>query len=263
MSLRRKIDRSRSITFFGILFILTGLTGCAPRYTPPTEPAPAPSACHLQLEKLGFSIQVGAFSQLDNAVGLEERLENKGLDAYYFLHESGLYKVRFGNYRSYTEARSDAAEFRRRGLIGEFFIVVPEDYSVARIQQGGCESVRNELVRTAKRFIGVPYKWGGTSPEKGLDCSGLTLVVYRLNGLNLPRASFQQYEKGQAVAKTRLQPGDLVFFATRRPKRVSHVGIYIGDGKFIHAPRKGQDVRISNLSSPYYATRYMGARTYL
>ncbi|MBN2428488.1 MAG: C40 family peptidase [Deltaproteobacteria bacterium] len=212
---------------------------------------------------MGFTIQVGAFSQMDNAVGLEELLENKGLDAYYFLHESGLYKVRFGNYRSYAEARSQAVTLRGRGLIGEFFIVVPEDYSVAKIEQSGCEGVRSELVRTAKRFIGVPYKWGGTSPEKGLDCSGLTLVVYRLNGLNLPRASFHQYDTGKAVAKKELQPGDLVFFATRKPKRVSHVGIYIGEGKFIHAPRRGKDVMISKLSSPYYAKRYMGARTYL
>ena len=251
--------RKLSIVFSWVC--LSALIGCAPRYAPLPEPSPQP--CHLKLEKMGFSIQVGAFSHLDNAVGLEERLEAKGLDAYYFLHESGLYKVRFGNYRSYAEASSSAQELRGRGLIDEFFIVVPEDYSVARVAETGCEGLRSEIVRTAKRFIGVPYKWGGTSAEKGFDCSGLTLVVYRLNGLGLPRASFHQFETGKKVPKNELQPGDLVFFATRKPQRVSHVGIYIGSGKFIHAPRRGKDVMISRLSSPYYAKHYMGARTYL
>ncbi len=255
----------RNIGVFSVfccfLVVLLGLTGCANRFVPPPQPAPKP--CHLQLDKMGFSIQVGAFSRMDNAVRLEERLEKKGLDAYYFLHESGLYKVRFGNYRSYGEARSNAMTLRGRGLIGEFFIVAPGDYSVARVAETGCEGLRSELVRTAKRFIGVPYKWGGTSSERGFDCSGLTLVVYRLNGLGLPRASFQQFKTGTKVSNGALQAGDLVFFATRKPQRVSHVGIYIGDGKFIHAPRRGKDVRISKLSSPYYAKRYMGARNYL
>ena len=127
----RKTSWGRVLYTIFLWVSLSGLTGCVPNYVP--LPEPLPQACHLQLEKMGFSIQVGAFSLLDNAVGLEERLEAKGLDAYYFLHESGLYKVRFGNYRSYTEASSSAQELRGRGLIDEFFIVVPEDYSVARV----------------------------------------------------------------------------------------------------------------------------------
>ena len=256
-----KKNISSFILFFCFFALLLSLSGCAKRFAPPPKPPSEP--CHLQLDKMGFSIQVGAFSRMDNAVGLEERLERKGLDAYYFLHESGLYKVRFGNYRNYGAARSSAMELRGRGLIDEFFIVVPEDYSVARVAETGCEGLRSEIVRTAKRFIGVPYKWGGTSAKKGFDCSGLTLVVYRLNGLGLPRASFHQFKTGRAISRQELQAGDLVFFATRKPKRVSHVGIYIGDGKFIHAPRRGKDVRISKLSSPYYSKRYMGGRTYL
>lgn len=244
-----------------VLVFVMSLTGCALKRVPETKPAPQP--CHLQLEKMGFSVQIGAFSRFDNAVRLEERLVNKGLDAYSFLHESGLYKVRFGDYRSYEEARSGAQDLRNRGLIGEFFIVIPEDYSVARIPQTGCRGLRGELVRTAKRFIGVPYQWGGTSAEKGFDCSGLTLVVYRLNGLGLPRVSYNQFAAGSSVSRTELAPGDLVFFATSKPNRVSHVGIYIGNGHFIHAPRRGKNVQISKLSNPYYTKRYMGGRTYL
>ena len=215
------------------------------------------------LQKMGYSIQVGAFANLDNAVRLEQALEARGIDAYYFRHESGLYKVRFGNHASYQPARSEAQRLQTQGLIDTFFIVFPEDYSAARIQQSGKGDLRSELVKTARRFIGIPYLWGGTTADNGFDCSGLTMVSYRLNGLNLPRVSRSQFKAGKWVSKEKLRPGDLVFFATKGGTRVTHVGMYVGDGNFIHAPRTGKTVRIEKLSNGFFARTYMGGRTYL
>ncbi|MDH3999010.1 MAG: NlpC/P60 family protein [Desulfuromonadales bacterium] len=215
------------------------------------------------LSSMGYSVQVGAFSNLDNAVRLEGLLKQRGIDAYYFRHESGLYKVRFGNHASYKPARAEAERLQAQGLIDRFFIVAPQDYAAAKIAQSGRGDLRSELVKTAKRFIGIPYRWGGTDADNGFDCSGLTMVCYRLNGLNLPRVSRSQFGAGRWVAKAKLRPGDLVFFATGGGKRVSHVGMYIGNGEFIHAPRTGKKVRIEKLSNSYFAKVYMGGRTYL
>jgi len=221
----------------------------------------APSAG--SLTKMGFSIQVGAFKQLDNAVRLEQLLAQRGVDAYHFRHESGLYKVRFGNHTSYLDARSNAERLQAQKIIERFFIVLPEDYAAARIKRSGQGNLRMELVTTAQRFLGVPYRWGGEDRSNGFDCSGLTMVSYRLNGLNLPRNSRAQFKAGRYVAKKNLKSGDLVFFATKGGKRVTHVGMYIGSGKFIHAPRTGKTVRVAKLSSNFFKKTYVGGRTYL
>ncbi|NOQ51917.1 MAG: hydrolase, partial [Desulfuromonadaceae bacterium] len=173
---------------------------------------------------MGFSIQVGAFTKLDNAVRLKQLLEARGIDAYHFLHESGLYKVRFGNHQEYATTRGEAEQLQRQNLIGNFFIVIPENYAAARIQKSGQGDLRGELVKTAKRFLGVPYRWGGEDRKNGFDCSGLTMVSYRLNGLNLPRNSRMQFKAGHYIAQQNLQKGDLVFFATKGGTRVTHVG---------------------------------------
>jgi cell wall-associated NlpC family hydrolase len=89
------------------------------------------------------------------------------------------------------------------------------------------------------------------------------MVSYRLNGLDLPRNSRAQFDAGRAVARQALQRGDLVFFATQGGRRVTHVGMYIGKGEFIHAPRAGQTVRVASLSNSYFNNAYVGARTYL
>ncbi len=239
-----------------------------PRQTPDHAADPiadlldeAPAAA--PLADMGYSIQVGAFANLDNAVRLEQVLEARGIDAYYFRHESGLYKVRFGNHPGYRAARDEAERLQAQGLIDVFFIVAPEDYSAARIRKSGKGDLRGELVSTARRFIGTPYLWGGTSTENGFDCSGLTMVCYRLNGLNLPRNSRSQFQAGRWVARQDLLPGDLVFFATKGGSRITHVGMYIGNNAFIHAPRTGKKVRIESLSNSFFARTYVGARTYL
>lgn len=215
------------------------------------------------LLKMGFSVQVGAFSSLDNAVRLERLLEAGGIDAYHFLHESGLYKVRFGNHAQYAQARGEAERLQDQGVIGNFFIVIPENYAAARIEKSGQGDLRSELVNTVRRFIGVPYRWGGEDRHNGFDCSGLTMVSYRLNGLNLPRNSRMQFKAGRYVSQRNLQQGDLVFFATKGGKRVTHVGMYIGDGNFIHAPRTGKTVRVASLATKFFKKTYVGARTYL
>jgi len=249
------------------------MPACAP--SPAPQPPPADPIAALidaappgeeegpPLEKMGFSIQVGAFANLENAVRLQELLDDRGIDAYYFRDESGLYKVRFSNHSNYRAARDEADRLQAYGLIDAFFIVIPEEYAAARIERSGKGDLREELVKTARRFIGVPYRWGGTDTDRGFDCSGLTMVCYRLNGLNLPRVSRNQFQAGRWVPKRELQKGDLVFFATKGGKRVTHVGMYIGDGRFIHSPRTGQTVRIEKLSNSFFAKTYVGGRTYL
>ena len=212
---------------------------------------------------MGYAIQVGAFSQVENAARLVNSLNSDNLDAYYFLYEKGLYKVRFGSFESRELACGEAEILRAMGVIDEFYIVRPDDYSITKSQHAGELYFRDEVVKTAKGFIGVPYRWGGSSAEKGFDCSGLAMAIYRLNGLKLPRTSGEQYEAGSWVSREKLTKGDLVFFDTRGSGRISHVGIYIGRDQFIHAPRTGKTVSTSSLSNTYYKKRYAGARSYL
>jgi cell wall-associated NlpC family hydrolase len=215
------------------------------------------------LTAIRHTIQVGAFSDLNNAVRFTENLQAKGINAYYFRHETGLYKVRFGNYASRKDARNRAEYLNSIGVIEDYYIVGPQDFAARSGQPGDNEQLRNEIVRTAQQYIGIPYRWGGESPRTGFDCSGLTMVVYRLNGLDLPRASGQQWQAGTPVKRSQLAKGDLVFFATAGGRRVSHVGIYVGNGNFLHAPSQGRRIRLSPLSNRYYKSRYLGARSYL
>lgn len=211
---------------------------------------------------MGHTIQAGAFANPENAARLTEKLKNQGLDATYFKASDGLFKVRFGNFASKEQARLRAAALQASGVIEVFYIVRPEEYAAAKRKQFGEAYLRDSIVKTAHDFIGVPYLWGGTSPETGFDCSGLTMTVYQLNGLDLPRHSARQYDAGETIDREDLQKGDLVFFATAGQGRVSHVGVYIGGGKFIHAPSGGKKIRIESMSDAYYAGRYVGAKTY-
>mgnify|MGYP001286473207 CR=1 FL=1 len=118
----------------------------------------------------------------------------------------------------------------------------------------------SELAVHALALIGVNYKYGSSSPDKGFDCSGLVSHVFQeVAGVVLPRNSQSLSKVGAKVEKTELQPGDLVFFNTRR-RAFSHVGIYIGDARFVHAPRRGGEVEISDMHGRYWKTRYNGAR---
>jgi len=109
-------------------------------------------------------------------------------------------------------------------------------------------------------LIGVDYKYGGTSPETGLDCSGLVRYVFQqVTGVTLPRTAKELSRVGDQVARGDLKPGDLVFFNTMR-RTFSHVGIYIGEDRFIHAPKPGGEVRIDDMRQAYWAHRFTGAR---
>ena len=118
----------------------------------------------------------------------------------------------------------------------------------------------SELVVNAMGFLGVPYRRGGNTAETGFDCSGFVRAMYEQSvGQLLPRRAEQQAEATQRIDKNELQPGDLVFFNTLR-RAFSHVGIYVGDGKFIHSPKPGAQVRVENMSISYWASRFDGAR---
>lgn len=121
-------------------------------------------------------------------------------------------------------------------------------------------SKASDLVVNALGFLGVPYRMGGNSVETGFDCSGFVKAMYEQTvGLILPRKAEQQAAATQKIDRSELQPGDLVFFNTLR-RAFSHVGIYIGDGKFIHSPKPGAQVRVENMGISYWSHRFDGAR---
>jgi cell wall-associated NlpC family hydrolase len=118
----------------------------------------------------------------------------------------------------------------------------------------------SELALRAMGMVGIRYKYGGTSPENGLDCSGLVRYVFKdAWGANLPRTSEEISRVGQHIETQDLQPGDLVFYNTLR-RGFSHVGIYLGDNKFIHSPSAGGEVRIESMDLSYWKHRFNGAR---
>jgi cell wall-associated NlpC family hydrolase len=115
------------------------------------------------------------------------------------------------------------------------------------------------VLQRAFALLGTPYRWGGTSPDNGFDCSGLVGYVFRTIGIDLPRVSRAMVHEGTPITdRNALTEGDLVFFGRRG--RVDHVGIYIGDGKFLHAPRTGRDVTVSTLADGYWSHKYLAAR---
>jgi hypothetical protein len=243
-----------------LLILLTGGCGGKAVVSPDLRPVVPEKK---RLASIGYSIQVGAFSNLNNAVQLNESLKSHGISAYYFIHETRLYKVRFGDFALKETARRKAESLQASGVIDEYYIVNPDDYAAVKQRKYGREYLRGEIVKTAKSFIGLPYRWGGSSSDYGFDCSGLSMTAYHLNGLNLPRSSKEQYRAGVPVKRSQLLRGDLVFFAISKGKKISHVGIYAGDDTFIHAPGRGKRVRVDSLSNRYFKSRYVGARTYL
>lgn len=214
------------------------------------------------LQLMGYTIQTGAFSVLENAVRMTDELNEQGYDAFYFRHESGLFKVRLGDYSTYGEAREAVRLLLRDKIIFDYFIVPPVDRAKAEGRPAAANTLRDHLVSTAKRYLNYPYTWGGVAPEEGFDCSGLVLAVYRLNGFNLPRTSWEQFKTGNPVPFDRIKKGDLVFFKTVPGAEVSHVGIYAGNDLFIHASSKNRIIRYDSLSNSFYSRCYVGACTY-
>jgi cell wall-associated NlpC family hydrolase len=120
--------------------------------------------------------------------------------------------------------------------------------------------MNNEVVMYAVSLADTPYRYGGTSPENGFDCSGFVGHVFRHSmGIALPRTSHEISQVGIALKDGQLRPGDLVFYNTQH-RSFSHVGIFIGEGKFVHAPKSGSSIRVEKMSEKYWVSRYNGAR---
>jgi murein DD-endopeptidase len=137
-------------------------------------------------------------------------------------------------------------------------VVAHRDADVAVAPQRKTPDVGAYAVRHALKMVGTPYVWGGSAPG-GFDCSGLVQYSYALAGVAMPRAMIQQRAASRAVPRKQIRPGDLVFFHIDG-KRNSHIGIYIGDGKFVHAPSTGKLVSTASLSNPYWQRHFGGAR---
>ncbi len=144
-------------------------------------------------------------------------------------------------------------EQRRDSDLGSVQTETPQQPRLPRSR--GAESRQGRrVVDIARRYVGTPYRFGGTSPS-GFDCSGLVRYVYAQVGVSLPHNAAQQYRYGMPVSRDRLEPGDLVFF-----DRLRHSGIYVGRGRFIHARQTGKRVSIANLDDDWYAEHWVGAR---
>ncbi len=146
-------------------------------------------------------------------------------------------------------------------LIADKDLLTQIDQRIDQVRQS-VSSKASELVFNAMGFMGMPYKRGGNSTEAdgGFDCSGFVRAMYEQTvGLLLPRKAEQQAAATQNIDKNELQPGDLVFFNTMR-RAFSHVGIYVGNGKFIHSPKPGAQVRVESMSTSYWDRRFDGAR---
>lgn len=239
---------------------------------------------------------MGAFADVKNAERFTNRLQSKGLEAFYFRKDNGVYAVRFGDFPSKEKARVTATKLVAEKLIDSFFIAPPNDVVFTSPKGPGFQkSTPDEIrppptplqpvvpkevtvkptpkpatdskdmgaiaARTAERFVGIPYRWGGDNVVEGMDCSGFVRAVYNLCGLSIPRTSRDQFKAGGSVTKDDLKDGDLVFFGASAAA-INHVGIYVGSGKFVHAPRRGEEIRVSAVNESYFEKRFVGARRY-
>ncbi|KAB0664099.1 peptidoglycan-binding protein [Oryzomonas japonica] len=256
------------------------------------------------LNRLGYAIQMGAFAEVKNAERFTDTLQKKGIEAFYFRKDNGIYAVRFGDFATKDKARAAAKRLVADRLIGGYYIAPPNEIVFARPREAGWQKSAGEEItsprlsagsktardkgtprtgkiaesvqprpargdrdmgaiaaRTAERFVGIPYRWGGENVVDGMDCSGFVRAVYNLCGLSIPRTSRDQFKAGDQVAKDDLRDGDLLFFGSSADS-ISHVGIYVGSGRFVHAPRRGEDIKVSAVDESYFERHFIGARRY-
>ena len=248
------------------------------------------------ITRLGHAIQMGAFSDVKNAERFTARLQAKGIEAFYFRKDNGVYAVRFGDFPSREKARTAAKRLVADRTIDSYYIAPPNDVVFSTPKGPGWQKPPQDEIRktppplqpvvpketaekpvskpskdnkdmgaiaarTAERFVGIPYRWGGDNVVEGMDCSGFVRAVYNLCGLSIPRTSRDQFKAGDLVAKDDLKDGDLVFFGSSADK-INHVGIYVGGGRFVHAPRRGEEIRVTAVNESYFEKRFVGARRY-
>ena len=260
-----------SLSWLLIVLLLTATPGCA-----------AQLKATKGITRVGYSIQVGAFAEVKNAERLTTKLQAKGIEAFYFRKENRVYAVRFGDYPSRAAAQKQAQKLVAEKMIGSYFIASPEalyapkhrepelnvakppevhrpQEAVARPKAAG--DMGAIAARTAERFVGIPYRWGGDTVVDGMDCSGFVRAVYNLCGVNIPRTSAEQFKVGESVGRDELKDGDLLFFGAAAD-RINHVGIYVGGGRFVHAPRRGDDIKVSTIDEKYFVERFVGAKRY-
>ncbi len=173
-------------------------------------------------------------------------------------HTQILGEFAYGTQVAVLHREGDWYRIRYNGTVG----YIHADY--LRIDDGSTPTVGAlALIETAKRYLGVPYVYGGSSPSTGFDCSGFVQYVFRQHGISLNRTAAQQHQyDGVAVSRANLLPGDLLFFSNSGGS-VDHVGMYIGDNQMIHASSGAKKVIISNITSSYYVTNYVGAKRIL
>lgn len=287
------IIRSGILSICGIIFLLAAAT---------TDAAPSSG-----IRRLGFAIQMGAFAEVKNAERFAAKLQSKGIEAFYFRKDNGIYAVRFGDFATKDKARSAANKLVSDRLIDTYYIAPPNEVVFAHPKEPGWQKTKQEEIRTprepsrsasgkvpeenskgkavepaekpqpkqnrddkdmgaiaartAERFVGIPYRWGGDNVVEGMDCSGFVRAVYNLCGVSIPRTSREQFTAGEAVTKDELRDGDLVFFGSSEDK-INHVGIYVGSGRFVHAPRRGEEIKVSTVDENYFEKRFVGARRY-
>lgn len=129
-------------------------------------------------------------------------------------------------------------------------------------QQKKLSFPRQIIVEHALKSIGASYQWGGASPETGFDCSGLTSYTHAMAGIHLPRTAADQINFGKGISRAKLKPGDLIFFTNPKSSKNLHVGIYIRDNLFVHAPGRGRHVTYADLNSTYFRSNYLQSRRY-
>ena len=165
-------------------------------------------------------------------------------------YENGWYKILYGDSEGYVKSEY---------IVEGETVSKAENTDVLNTLSYVYETEKgNQIVEYAKTFIGVPYVYGGSSPS-GFDCSGFTSYIYKQFGVNLYRVANDQAKNGYIVEKNELIPGDIILFA-RNGSYINHVGIYVGNGSFIHAPQTGSNVEITTMESGYYSRCYFGAR---
>jgi cell wall-associated NlpC family hydrolase len=161
---------------------------------------------------------------------------------------------------SFSPDNSNSADSQSLPSNNDTQQTAPQNGGRARAFLSGMAGKAGDVVVSALNMIGVRYRWGGNTPDSGLDCSGFVRYVFQDTlGLDLPRRAEEMSRVGEKVRMSDLKPGDLVFFNTMR-RTFSHVGIYIGDNKFVHSPSTGSTIRVDDLDNHYWEKRFTGAR---